>query len=243
MGRDVPGIPPGTGRCHIRPGCSPGAVDRQMRNEGPAPPAPFSCATSLLCHVSWSRAPGRFGPLEPHRARLTPTGVAGPGSPHPITVGVRAGTGRLTAGWPAQAKRSGRSAARLIPTRGPIVSGAASTAARMLSRPAGSQRSRPLSARVRPSPLPRLPGPRSSAAAGGPGRAPPRRARTAGSPRSHRRGAQQDGAGPPLRLADDVGAEVHPVGEVDVEMPGRPEHHGGPRCRPPVGMGGGVLQP
>ena len=38
-------------------------------------------------------------------------------------------------------------------------------------------------------------------------------------------GAQQDRARPALRSAGDVAAEVHAVGEVDVEVPGRSEHH------------------
>ena len=41
-------------------------------------------------------------------------------------------------------------------------------------------------------------------------------------------GAQQHGGGLAVGADDDVAAEVHAVGEVDVEVAGRPEHHG--RC-------------
>src|SRR6516165_245851 len=36
----------------------------------------------------------------------------------------------------------------------------------------------------------------------------------------------QDGAGGPLRLADEVDAPMHPVGTIDIGVTGWPEHHG-----------------
>ena len=43
------------------------------------------------------------------------------------------------------------------------------------------------------------------------------------------------------RAGDHVGAPVHPVGEVDVEVAGRPEHRGVAARRPPEGVAGRVL--
>ena len=49
--------------------------------------------------------------------------------------------------------------------------------------------------------------------------------------------------GGPFRSADDVGAPVHPVGEIDVEMAGGAEHDGVAPGRSPEGVGGGILAP
>ena len=71
-----------------------------------------------------------------------------------------------------------------------------------------------------------------AARSGGPG--PPR------CPRSPPRPA----AAPPtdaLGQADQVGTEVHAVGEIDVQVPGRPEHHRVAGRPAAIGVGGGVL--
>ena len=85
------------------------------------------------------------------------------------------------------------------------------------------QRSAPLSATARPRPLQRLPGPLSRRARAGRS---PRRARTVSSPCSttRRATAPLGGAG---RCADHVGAVVHPVAEIDVEVARFPEHDRG----------------
>ena len=45
---------------------------------------------------------------------------------------------------------------------------------------------------------------------------------------------------PPLRLGHQVQAVVHAVGEVDVRVPGRPEHHGVARRAATMGVTGGI---
>src|SRR5579872_4795186 len=52
---------------------------------------------------------------------------------------------------------------------------------------------------------------------------------------------QEDRTGHALRPAHDVGAPVHPVGEIDVEVAGRAEHRRVPPGRSPVGVGGRIL--
>ena len=52
-----------------------------------------------------------------------------------------------------------------------------------------------------------------------------RRARASVNALDHLAGAQQDGGGMSRRLADDVDAPVHPVGEVHVRVAGATEHH------------------
>jgi hypothetical protein len=53
-------------------------------------------------------------------------------------------------------------------------------------------------------------------------------------------GAHQDGRGRSLRRADHVGAHVHPVGEVGVQVPGRAEHHRVATGLPAEGVRAGV---
>lgn len=54
--------------------------------------------------------------------------------------------------------------------------------------------------------------------------------------------AQQHGVRHSLVPADDVGAVVHTVDQVDVEVPGRPEHDSVARRRPPEGMARRVVE-
>src|SRR6266516_7684232 len=82
--------------------------------------------------------------------------------------------------------------------------------------------------------------------AAGPAREVPRAA--GGPARGHRidpedglPSAQQDSLGHARRRADDVDAVVHPVGEVDVEMPGWTEHHRVAWRPAAVGVAGGIL--
>ena len=56
-------------------------------------------------------------------------------------------------------------------------------------------------------------------------------------------GAEQAPAGDALGPADDVRGPVHAVGEVEVEVPGRPEHHAVARRRPAERVGRRVAQP
>ncbi len=58
-----------------------------------------------------------------------------------------------------------------------------------------------------------------------------------------RGGAQQHRGGVAGLGRDDVGAPVHAVGEVHVEVPGRPEHHLGARRHAPVRVAAGVVGP
>ena len=58
----------------------------------------------------------------------------------------------------------------------------------------------------------------------------------------HLAGAQQDGAGLALGPAGDVAAVVHAVGEVDVEVPRRAEHHLVALGAAAVGVGAGVVR-
>ena len=56
-------------------------------------------------------------------------------------------------------------------------------------------------------------------------------------------GAQQHRRPVSLGAARQIGAEVHPIGEIDVQVPGRTEHGPGPRPRAPVGMRGRIVLP
>ena len=70
-----------------------------------------------------------------------------------------------------------------------------------------------------------LPGPSASDRSARPGR---RRSRMIVDARHRRHRPQQHGCAVTADAGDDVGAVVHAVGEVDVQMAGRPEHR--PRC-------------
>lgn len=52
-------------------------------------------------------------------------------------------------------------------------------------------------------------------------------------------GADKDGA---ARPADEIEAPMNAVGPVDIGMAGLTEHDGGPRCRPPETVGGGIIR-
>ena len=56
-------------------------------------------------------------------------------------------------------------------------------------------------------------------------------------------GAEQHAGRHPLLLGDDIGAEVHPVGEVDVEVTGRPEQDRGAVGHAAVAVTAGVVLP
>ena len=117
-----------------------------------------------------------------------------------------------------------RHPAPLTPTRGPVRTGAGSTGAAGGSTRAAGARGRRGTARCA-----RGRG-RASSRAGpgrGPGHARARRASRRGDlvPVDDLAGPQQHRGRLPLGAGDDVGAEVHAVGEVDVEPAGRAEHH------------------
>ncbi len=59
--------------------------------------------------------------------------------------------------------------------------------------------------------------------------------------RDRRRGAEQDGRAPSFATTHGVGAPVHAVGEVHVQVAGRAEHHLVARRRTPEGVASGVL--
>ena len=61
----------------------------------------------------------------------------------------------------------------------------------------------------------------------------PARARASSSPSTTSPARSSTARRAPVRTADDVGAPVHAVGEVDVEVPGRAEHHRVARGPPP----------
>ena len=56
-------------------------------------------------------------------------------------------------------------------------------------------------------------------------------------------GPQQHRLAVPVGTGHDVRAVVHAVREVDVQVPGRPEHHRGPGRRPTEGVGGRLVGP
>ena len=58
-----------------------------------------------------------------------------------------------------------------------------------------------------------------------------------------RSGAQEHRGGVAVLGRDDVGAPVHAVGEVHVEVPGRAEHHLGARRHAPVRVAPGIVGP
>ena len=157
--------------------------------------------------------------------------------------------------WPSPASqyRHGRSVAWLIPTRGPVrivvAAGSRSGGGPMPSGEPGPQTSAPSRARSMPSAWHRRPvrGPGRPRGSGGCRRhrrsarsearsaARPRRRRPASSAPSMTSPARmQHRLGLPGGLADQVDAEMHAVGEVDVGMAGRAEHH---RVARPSGRG------
>ena len=125
-----------------------------------------------------------------------------------------------------------------MPTRGPDETAMASVRRSRWTRPA-PQRSAPLSAAPMARPRQRFPGPlrRWRGAAAG-----PRRDRTTASPAGDRRRPQQHRRRRSVGSADHVGAVVHAVAEVDVEMTRRSEHDRRPRGRSPEGVGRRVLR-
>jgi hypothetical protein len=54
-------------------------------------------------------------------------------------------------------------------------------------------------------------------------------------------GPKEHCLGHPGGAADHIGAPMHPVGEVHIEVAGRAEHHSVASCPSPVGVAGGVL--
>ena len=128
-------------------------------------------------------------------------------------VGVDEAPGLLIVAAHADARRGddarGGRACPSVPARGRIASG-------------GSHTGRPFCSR---------PMPRACASRAGPlqsrrGSATPRRATISLTPLFRSDGSQKNACARALRFAGDVGAEVHAVGEVHVQVPGRSEEHG-----------------
>ena len=145
------------------------------------------------------------------------------------------GAGRYaeTVGSPSSQNRQGYAAASppapATPTRGPVRTTAVGRRSRR------DPRRRPAPRGIHGVEAGLLTAQRRGSSRGGPGPAPSRaratparRAAATSSPATTSPGAQQDRAGRTGRAADDVGAPVHAVGEVDVEVTGR--RRTSPRC-------------
>ena len=111
------------------------------------------------------------------------------------------------------------------------------------SRAGRPARTGPRRCRRRSSPstvAPDRPGPRASSSVadgrrdGGP--------RAISMPVDHLAGPQQDGRGVAVRTGDNVGAPMHSVDEVGVQVAGRAEHHRGARRAPAEGVRGRVVR-
>ena len=134
----------------------------------------------------------------------------------------------LTVGSPVTQRRQGLSTALVSPTRGPLdtaESGTGSPAVRRTDAPS-RHRSAPSCSRPRPSADVSRPAPGELrvVAGGHPPGAGDLEA-TDDDP-----GAKEHRGGEPVRPADDVGAPVHAIAEIDVEEARRSEHHGVAGC-------------
>ena len=114
----------------------------------------------------------------------------------------------------------GRSAATLIPIRGPATTSTGDAGAR--SSNGGASSGSPSCSRVTPSAWQSRPGPAQSSR----GSSRPRRSRISSSPVRRLERPDQHRRGAPRLLADEVEAPVDPVRAVDVGVTGRAEHGG-----------------
>ena len=150
----------------------------------------------------------------------------------------RAGPGRPaeTLGWAATRARQGRSAAAVTPTLPVQATWSSGTGQPAVSSSGPRSRAAPLAQPARPRAWQRRAGPRARSR----GRLAGRRACSSSMPQDRLAGPQQHRLGGPLGGADHVGAPVHPIGEVEVEVAGRAEHDRVAGGRAAVGVAGRV---